>query len=94
MQKHVVGVDVGGTFTDIVCTTSNGFRVLKIPSTPPNFHVGVVEGIERLVAGMNSSPTDIAEVVHATTAATNAILERRERQQFSSPRADFAMFSR
>ena len=77
MQKHLVGVDVGGTFTDVVCTTPNGIRVLKVPSTPPDFQVGVVDGIERIVAGMNGSVTDIDEVVHASTAATNAILERQ-----------------
>ena len=77
MQKPLVGVDVGGTFTDVVFTTPKGIRVLKVLSTPPNFHVGVIDGIERLVAGMNGSTADIAEVVHATTAATNAILERQ-----------------
>ena len=77
MRKALVGVDVGGTFTDVVVTTPKGIRVLKVLSTPPDFHVGVVDGIERIVADMNGSTADIAEVVHATTAATNAILERQ-----------------
>ena len=77
MPNLLVGVDVGGTFTDVVCATPEGIRVQKVLSSPPDFHLGVVDGIQRLVTAVGASASDVAEVVHATTAATNAVLERK-----------------
>jgi len=65
-----VGVDVGGTFTDFVVVTDDGLQVHKEPTTDPQ-HEAVVAGLDHLDAG----PT--APVVHGTTTATNALLERR-----------------
>ena len=67
-----VGVDVGGTFTDVILHGADGcvmFR--KLLSTPPSYDRAVVEA----VGGLAAEP--VAEVVHGTTVATNAVLERR-----------------
>lgn len=64
----VVGVDTGGTFTDIF--SSNG-AVLKVPSTPENPAAAILEGLRAAGAG----PGDA--VAHGTTVATNAVLERK-----------------
>ncbi len=65
-----IGVDVGGTFTDFVVVTDDGLQVHKEPTTRPQ-HEGVVAGLKHLDAGAK------APVVHGTTTATNALLERR-----------------
>ena len=68
-----VGVDVGGTFTDVVLHRSDGsFAVRKLLSTPPSYDEAVVEAVGALVDG-----SAVSEVVHGTTVATNAVLERR-----------------
>ena len=68
------GVDVGGTFTDVVLRHGDGrARVRKVLSTPPRYERAVVEAIGELAAG--AAP--LAEIVHGTTVATNAVLERR-----------------
>jgi N-methylhydantoinase A len=66
----VVGVDTGGTFTDIICRRDGGFAVIKLPSTPDNPARAVLEGLSRL----GFSPT---RVLHGSTVATNALLERK-----------------
>jgi N-methylhydantoinase A len=68
-----IGADVGGTFTDVVSIADDGtFEIAKVLSTPPNYDAGVVDGIGQL--GAQAKPS---EVVHGTTVATNAVLERR-----------------
>jgi N-methylhydantoinase A/oxoprolinase/acetone carboxylase beta subunit len=67
-----VGVDVGGTFTDVILHGAEGrvaFR--KLLSTPPSYDRAVIEAVGGLAGGR------VAEVVHGTTVATNAVLERR-----------------
>jgi len=67
-----VGVDVGGTFTDVILHGADGRVVMrKLLSTPPSYDQAVVEAVGGLAAG------PVAEVVHGTTVATNAVLERR-----------------
>ena len=70
-----VGVDVGGTFTDVILQGGDG-RVLvrKLLSTPPRYDRAVVEAVGAL-AENDAGP--VAEVIHGTTVATNAVLERR-----------------
>jgi N-methylhydantoinase A len=70
----VIGVDVGGTFTDVVLFDEDrgAFRVEKVPTTP-NQADGFVRGLEQL--GVPFSGIDL--LVHGTTAGTNAILQRR-----------------
>jgi len=69
-----VGVDVGGTFTDLVATRPDGgggLEIRKVASTPRDPSVGLFRAIDAIGAG----PIDV--LVHGTTVATNALLERR-----------------
>jgi N-methylhydantoinase A len=71
-----LGVDVGGTFTDVILHGPDGRATIrKLLSTPPDYDRAVVDAAADLAAG--SSTGTIAEVVHGTTVATNAVLERR-----------------
>ncbi|MBO9405754.1 MAG: hydantoinase/oxoprolinase family protein, partial [Thermomicrobium sp.] len=67
-----VGVDTGGTFTDFVVPEGTGFRLHKEPSTPDDPARAIVRGLERL--GVLSA---LRELLHGSTVATNAILERK-----------------
>ena len=69
-----LGIDIGGTFTDLVLVDDAGnLTVDKVPSTPPNFARGVIDGLEKLqVEGR-----DLEFFSHGTTAATNAIIEKK-----------------
>ena len=70
-----MGVDVGGTFTDVVLHGEDGrAEARKLLSTPPAYDRAVVAAVGEL-AGARAG--DVAEVVHGTTVATNAVLERR-----------------
>jgi N-methylhydantoinase A len=74
-----LGVDVGGTFTDLLLHDSDSGEVwlAKTPSTPADQSVGVLEGI-RLVTERAGVPIgDLDAILHGTTVATNAVLERR-----------------
>ena len=68
MPKTVVGIDVGGTFTDIAVLESGQLSVYKLPSTPDNPSKGILQGVAEV--GITE-----AEFVHGTTVATNALLE-------------------
>ena len=71
-MKVYVGVDTGGTFTDFIYWDGEEWKVLKIPSTPDNPAEAVLKGLEELRKG--ETPLDI---VHGSTVATNALLERK-----------------
>jgi N-methylhydantoinase A len=76
-----VGIDVGGTFTDVVAidaSTREPIASVKIPTThddPEGVAAGVVAGIERLLGGSDVDSTHVAFIAHSTTQATNALLE-------------------
>ena len=74
-----IGVDIGGTFTDLAILTPDGrLEKRKIPSTPDDYAQAIIAGICDALGGADGKiRTPIAEIVHATTVATNAILERR-----------------
>lgn len=73
-----VGVDIGGTFTDLVFLCPDGtLHKRKLSSTPADYSEAIIEGVTRFCAEHELPARDIAEVVHATTVATNAILERK-----------------
>lgn len=74
-RKHVIGVDVGGTFTDVfVLDESTGkVEISKVPSTRGDQSVGFMAGIRAKVPDLAS----VATVVHGTTVGTNALLERK-----------------
>jgi N-methylhydantoinase A/oxoprolinase/acetone carboxylase beta subunit len=71
-----IGVDVGGTFTDVIHHGSDGrATVRKVLSTPPAYDRAVVSAVGELASA--AGPDAVGEVVHGTTVATNAVLERR-----------------
>ncbi len=76
-MTYRLGVDVGGTFTDVLLIdedTGTTHRA-KTASTPQDQSVGVLRGIERVCAAAGVDLTQVGEVLHGTTVATNAILE-------------------
>ncbi|BDG74659.1 hydantoinase/oxoprolinase family protein [Roseomonas fluvialis] len=77
-----IGVDVGGTFTDVVCVAADGMTTLaKAASTPADQSEGVVAGLAVLAQRLGLALPDLLarteRIVHGTTVATNALLERR-----------------
>src|SRR3954452_7372164 len=74
---RVVGVDIGGTFTDLILydTVSGSVNVHKVPSTPAEPERAMVGGIDELCAAAGIGTRDITGVFHGTTVATNAVLE-------------------
>jgi N-methylhydantoinase A len=79
-MAYRLGVDVGGTFTDLfLVSDSNGgaqWRV-KTPSTPADPSQGVLSGVRRICDEAGISPADLQNVLHGTTVATNAVLESK-----------------
>ena len=75
-----VGVDVGGTFTDIILenqgATTDRVTVTKVPSTPHDQSEGVVKGVLQVCDQAGVSPSDIDLLYHGTTVATNMVIER------------------
>jgi N-methylhydantoinase A len=73
-----LGVDVGGTFTDLLLLDEKRSRVFtaKVPSTPSDSSIGVLNGIEKICREAGIDPTDIDEVMHGTTVATNTVLTK------------------
>ena len=76
MASWMVGIDTGGTFTDLIAfeTGSGELRVAKVSSDPDDPSTAVMAALEELFAG-GVRPDEIATLVHGTTVATNAILE-------------------
>jgi N-methylhydantoinase A len=77
-----IGVDVGGTYTDLVATDESGRTVFaKSPSTPADQSIGVMAGLDELARRLNVSRAEMLaatdRLVHGTTVATNALLERK-----------------
>ena len=77
-----IGIDVGGTYTDLVAIDADGNTVFaKSPSTPADQSVGVMAGLQELARRLNLSRADMLgktdRIVHGTTVATNALLERK-----------------
>lgn len=72
-----IGIDTGGTFTDIVSidASSGEMNVTKVSSTPANPAVGLVQGIHDVLANSGGDPADVGVICHGTTVATNALLQ-------------------
>ena len=75
----MVGVDVGGTFTDLVLADmQSALQVIhKVPTTPHDPSVGVLQGVAELCTLAGVSPGQVRYVLHGTTTATNAVLEHK-----------------
>ncbi len=76
-MSYRLGVDVGGTFTDLVLfdEKKKGLVLGKVPSTPSNQALGIMDGLEKIARQAGIAPSEISFFMHGTTAATNAILE-------------------
>ena len=77
-----IGIDVGGTFTDLVAIDeAGGSTIAKAASTPTDPSIGVIDGLERLAAMLSTDLATLLQrterIVHGTTVATNALLERK-----------------
>ena len=72
MSEIRIGVDTGGTFTDFVIYRSGKIEIKKIPSTPKNPSLAILEGIAEFFEGHSRS-----FIIHGTTVATNSLLERK-----------------
>ncbi len=81
-MRYRIGVDVGGTFTDVVGIAADGTETLaKASSTPQDQSIGVVEGLQNLATALGLTLADLLartdRIVHGTTVATNALLEKK-----------------
>jgi N-methylhydantoinase A len=73
-----IGVDIGGTFTDIVALDREGRLTLaKVPTTPKDLLDGIGAAVERVLALAGAAPGDVERFIHGTTVATNAVLEQK-----------------
>jgi N-methylhydantoinase A len=74
-----LGVDVGGTFTDLVLIDDKTKRIniTKVPSTPRSPDQGVLNGIKKVSSLFSVGPSGIDFLIHGTTVATNALIERK-----------------
>ncbi len=75
MNDVRLGVDVGGTFTDVVLLVDGDLSTAKVPTTDDQ-HVGVLRGIEKVRTAAGVEPDDVDAFAHATTVSVNALLER------------------
>ncbi|MEP0202365.1 MAG: hydantoinase/oxoprolinase family protein [Halioglobus sp.] len=78
-MAYRLGVDVGGTFTDVLLMNevTGETHTAKVPSTPEDSSVGVLNGVGRICEESGVNPHDIELVMHGTTVATNAVLTGR-----------------
>jgi N-methylhydantoinase A len=73
-----VGVDIGGTFTDIVVAGADGsIWTRKVSSTPDDYSLAIVQGLVNVMSQKKVRSSQFEEIVHGTTVATNAILEHK-----------------
>ena len=78
MSGFRVGVDIGGTFTDIVFLDNRGeLHTKKVSSSVDNYARAIVEGVEEVFRERHLTAAEVDEVLHATTVASNAILEHK-----------------
>lgn len=78
-SRYRLGIDIGGTFTDatLVNETTGEIRVGKVPSTPEDPSVGFMNATDRILHEASVAPAEVEYVVHGTTVATNAIIEKK-----------------
>ncbi|MCP4276599.1 MAG: hydantoinase/oxoprolinase family protein [Gammaproteobacteria bacterium] len=78
-MSYRLGVDVGGTFTDLLLISEETGQTFtaKVPSTPEDSSIGVLNGVARICEESGIDPKQIKRVMHGTTVATNAVLQGR-----------------
>ena len=74
---HRLGVDIGGTFTDVVLETPEGRFSTKVLTTYAAPEDAIIEGMHRVTTKAGIAAKDIGQIIHGTTLATNALIERR-----------------
>ena len=74
-----VGVDIGGTFTDLVLLDSRNGAIFneKVLTTPQDPSIGALEGLEKILGRTGARPGQVGHLIHGTTLVANAIIERR-----------------
>ena len=74
-----MGVDIGGTFTDLVLLDSRNGAIFneKVLTTPQNPSIGALEGLEKILGRNGARPDQVGHLIHGTTLVANAIIERR-----------------
>ena len=78
MSAVRVGIDIGGTFTDIVVLRADGsLQTKKVSSTVDDYSRAIVTGLGEVLRAGGLAPPEVEEVRHGTTVASNAILERK-----------------
>jgi N-methylhydantoinase A len=75
--RHLLGVDVGGTFTDAALIAEGRLLTAKVPTTPADQSAGVIEAVELVLAGAGVPVADVGRFAHGMTVGTNALLEER-----------------
>jgi len=73
----LLGVDVGGTFTDAVLLDDGAVHTAKVPTTPREEQAGVMRAVEAALARAGAAPSDVEVFAHGMTVGTNALLEER-----------------
>jgi N-methylhydantoinase A len=76
-MRAIVGVDVGGTFTDVALIAGGRLVTVKVATTVRDHAAGVIEGVRLALEGAGLDPGRVSHLGHGTTVATNAMLERR-----------------
>jgi N-methylhydantoinase A len=78
-MSYRLAIDVGGTFTDLLLFSEETGRTVlaKVPSTPADPSIGVLNGMRRIAEVAGIRPDEIELVLHGTTVATNAVLEEK-----------------
>jgi N-methylhydantoinase A len=77
MKTYLLACDIGGTFTDIILQGAGQVHTLKISSTPDDYSRAILTAIREIRETLGVEPGSIHAVVHATTVATNTILEHK-----------------
>ena len=72
-----LAIDIGGTFTDIVLENQNNLITKKVLTSIANPEVAVIEGVSELLDENNITSSEIKMIIHGTTLATNAVIERK-----------------
>ena len=76
-QAARLGVDIGGTFTDVVLDVAGQRHSTKVLTTYAAPEEAIVQGLHRVCALARIAPSALTQIIHGTTLATNALIERR-----------------
>ena len=76
-KKPRLGIDIGGTFTDIVLEKNKKTFFTKILTDYKNPEKGIIQGIKEICFKSNTDQTSIGQILHGTTLATNTLIQRK-----------------